>query len=79
MGSDLLLDEDKFLLDNKWVTLWKLNGAEKRTWLQAIKTTRNVFRYPQLELLREGMHRACNRLPVDRIEPRCGVELSHIP
>ena len=42
MGSDLLLDEEKFLLDNNWATLWKLNGAEKRAWLQAIKSARRI-------------------------------------
>ena len=38
IGSDLLLDEDKFLIDNNWAALWKLNGTEKRAWFHAIKS-----------------------------------------
>lgn len=39
MESDLILDEDKYLVKNNWDELWKLYGAEKRSWIQAIKST----------------------------------------
>ena len=42
MGADSLLDDDKFLLNSTWTDLWKLDGPEKRAWLQAVKSARRI-------------------------------------
>ena len=42
MGADSLLDDDKFILNSTWTDLWKIDGPEKRSWLQALKSAHRI-------------------------------------